>query len=127
MEQLLMDDKNNDYVFDITEEWISTDIDTTVTIDTTVNEDLYSMDGINVSTVTLGADSDLTDDSWGNLSSLSITITEFENCMPDIYKIKNMCEHYPALEKAYENFVSIYKMVHQDYVGNYQKDDEVPF
>jgi hypothetical protein len=126
MEQLLMDDKNNDYVFDITEEWISTDTVSTITIDTTAQEDLY-IDTSTHSTTITGADIDLTDDSWGNLSSLSITITEFENCMPDIYKIKNMCEHYPALEKAYENFVSIYKMVHQDYVGNYQKDDEVPF
>jgi hypothetical protein len=126
MEQLLMDDKNNDYVFDITEEWISTDTVSTITIDTTAQEDLY-IDTSTDSTTITGADIDLTDDSWGNLSSLSITITEFENCMPDIYKIKNMCEHYPALEKAYENFVSIYKMVHQDYVGNYQTDDEVPF
>ena len=121
-----MDDKNNDYVFDITEEWISTDTVSTITIDTTAQEDLY-IDTSTHSTTITGADIDLTDDSWGNLSSLSITITEFENCMPDIYKIKNMCEQYPALEKAYENFVSIYKMVHQDYVGNYQKDDEVPF
>lgn len=121
-----MDDKNNNYVFDINEEWISTDTVSTITIDTTC-EDLYSMDTSAHSTTITGADIDLTDDSWGNLSSLSITITEFENCMPDIYKIKNMCEHYPALEKAYENFVSIYKMVHQDYVGNHEKDDEVPF
>lgn len=125
MEQLLMDDKNNNYVFDITEEWITTDIDTTVTIDTTVNEDLYSMDGINVSTVTLGAGTITLDDvNWGNLS---VSMVDFEDRMPSLEKISNMCEHYPALEKAFENLKSIYKIVHQDYVGNHEKDDEVPF
>ena len=120
-----MDDKNNNYVFDITEEWITTDIDTTVTIDTTVNEDLYSMDGINVSTVTLGAGTITLDDvNWGNLS---VSMVDFEDRMPSLEKISNMCEHYPALEKAFENLKSIYKMVHQDYVGNHEKDDEVSF
>ena len=125
MEQLLMDDKNNDYVFDITEEWISTDIHTTVTIDTTVNEDLYSMDGIEVSTVNLGADTITLDNvNWGNLS---VSMVDFEDRMPSLEKISNMCEHYPALEKAFENLKSIYKMVHQDYVGNHEKDNGVPF
>jgi hypothetical protein len=127
MEQLLMDDKNNDYVFDITEEWISTDIDTTVTIDTTVNEDLYSMDGITISTVTLGADTITLDDSNHWADNIIWEQTEFVDKMPSLDKINNMCEHYPALEKAFENLKSIYKMVHQDYVGNHEKDDEVPF
>jgi hypothetical protein len=122
-----MDDKNNDYVFDITEEWISTDIDTTVTIDTTVNEDLYSMDGITISTVTLGADTITLDDSNHWADNIIWEQTEFVDKMPSLDKINNMCEHYPALEKAFENLKSIYKMVHQDYVGNHEKDDEVPF
>jgi hypothetical protein len=37
-----------------------------------------------------------------------------------------MCKEYPALAKAYENFKTIYKMVHQDWKGK-QKDDEFPF
>jgi hypothetical protein len=127
MEQLLMDDKNNDYVFDITEEWVTTDIDTTVTIDTTVNEDLYSMDGITISTVTLGADTITLDDSNHWADNIIWEQTEFVDKMPSLDKINNMCEHYPALEKAFENLKSIYKMVHQDYVGNHEKDDEVPF
>jgi hypothetical protein len=125
MEQLLMSDKDDSYAFDTTKEWITLDNNITVTIDTPAQEDLYIDTSPTASTITLNDTSiDLTDDSWGNLS---ITMVEFGNCMPDIYKIKNMCGHYPALEKAYENFVSIYKMVHQDYVGNYEKDDEVPF
>jgi hypothetical protein len=47
--------------------------------------------------------------------------------MPDLDKVQKMCDHYPALAKAYENFKTIYKMVDQDYKGNYEDDDELPF
>lgn len=59
----------------------------------------------------------------------NITIVEpveFEDRMPDVAKIEDMCNDYPALEKAYDNFKTIYKMVHQDWVGR-QKHDESPF
>lgn len=42
-------------------------------------------------------------------------------------RVTKMSEHYPALKKAWENFYSIYKMVDQDYKGNYEKDEEIPF
>jgi hypothetical protein len=42
-------------------------------------------------------------------------------------RVEKMSEHYPALKKAWENFYSIYKMVDQDYKGNYEKDEEIPF
>jgi len=122
-----MSDKDNNYVFDINEEWITTDMDTTVTIDTSVNEDLYSIDGISVNTVTLSADTITLDDSTYWADNITWEQTEFVDKMPSLDKINNMCEHYPALEKAFENLKSIYKMVHQDYVGNHEKDDEVPF
>jgi hypothetical protein len=38
--------------------------------------------------------------------------------MPEVSKVEDMCNEYPALQKVYENFKSIYHMVHQDYVGN---------
>ena len=50
---------------------------------------------------------------------------EFEDCMPNLEKVTNMCELYPALNTAFKNFKTIYKMVHQDYVGNHQEEDEV--
>ena len=37
--------------------------------------------------------------------------------------VKDMCQHYPALEKALENFKTVYKMVEQDYKGNHQDND----
>ena len=72
---------------------------------TTSTDDLFSMDGI---TLTL-------DDP-----------VEFEDHMPDVAKVEDMCNDYPALKKAYENFKSIYTMVHQDWKGK-QEDDDCPF
>lgn len=54
--------------------------------------------------------------------SFEITQQVFEDCMPDVNRIKDMCKHYPALAKAFENFKTIYTMVDQDYKGNYQDD-----
>lgn len=65
-------------------------------------------------------------DSTIDLSSITTQPVEFEDTMPDVAKIEDMCNDYPALEKAYENFKTIYKMVHQDWVGR-QKQDELPF
>ena len=52
---------------------------------------------------------------------------EFENTMPSATRVNEMCKHYPALNKAWENFKTIYKMVDQDYKGNFEDDDEIPF
>lgn len=52
---------------------------------------------------------------------------EFVDKMPSLDKVHNMCGYYPALQKAYENFQTIYKMVEQDYKGNHQEKDETPF
>lgn len=48
----------------------------------------------------------------------------WEDKLPDPSRVKKMCKHYPALEKAYENFKSIYKMVEQDYKGNYEDEND---
>lgn len=61
-------------------------------------------------------------DNTINLDNVSIIQpVEFEDQMPDVAKIEDMCNDYPALAKAYDNFKTIYKMVHQDWVGR-QKD-----
>ena len=78
------------------------------------------------------------DSSWSNisdyiidtdtidLSNITFDRVMFEDDMPDPQEIKRMCEEYPALEKVYENFKTVYKMVEQDWRGK-QKDDELPF
>lgn len=40
---------------------------------------------------------------------------EFVNCMPELTRVKNMCEEYPGLRIAYEKFVTTYKLVKDDY------------
>lgn len=50
--------------------------------------------------------------------------------MPSLSKINSMCNEYPGLEKAYENFKTAYKLVEQDYKGKQQAgeiDDDIPF
>ena len=86
------------------------------------------------STNTITLDSDFLSDSGseytynipGHPDSLGESIP-FENTMPSIYTINDMVKHYPSLAKAYENFKTIYKMVEQDYKGNIQDKDEIPF
>ena len=51
----------------------------------------------------------------------------FENALPNIDTVNAMCSYYPALAKAYENFKTIYKMVEQDYKGNHEDKNDIPF
>lgn len=46
----------------------------------------------------------------------------WEHCLPSLYEVEEMCKEYPALEKAFENFKTIYKMVEQDYKGKKEND-----
>jgi len=120
MEQLLMS-KDDKYTFDITE------MSTTITLDSMSNEDIYITTDDTISTLTIDdtIDIDLTDMSW---SGITISTIDFEDCMPDLDKVKTMCNDYPALEKAYENFKTIYKMVHQDWQGRQDDEDgQLPF
>jgi len=69
-------------------------------------------------------------DDLVSLDDFSITLSEpieFEDFMPEVAKIEDMCNDYPALARAYENFKSIYAMVHQDWKGRQEKDDQFPF
>ena len=90
-----------------------------------------STDGANTITI----DEDYLNDSGTeytfNISGHSDSFGEvklFENALPNIDTVNAMCNYYPALAKAYENFKTIYKMVEQDYKGNYEDNgDNIPF
>ena len=48
----------------------------------------------------------------------------------DPSKVERMCKQYPALEKVWRNFKSVYDMCKQDYEGKKQAgelDDDIPF
>ena len=66
---------------------------------------------------TISSDDQISFD-WDNIK---IVPTLWKEALPDIYTVNNMCEEYPALAKAYENFQTIYKLVEQDYKG--KKED----
>ena len=45
-------------------------------------------------------------------------------------EVEKMCKEYPALEKVWRNFKSVYDMVKQDYEGKKKAgeiDDDIPF
>ena len=48
----------------------------------------------------------------------------------DPVEVEKMCKEYPALEKVWRNFKSVYDMVKQDYEGKKKAgeiDDDLPF
>lgn len=57
-------------------------------------------------------------------------LTPFVNTMPTIDEVNKMCDVYPGLAKAFENFKTAYKLVEQDYKGKKKAgeiDDDIPF
>lgn len=64
------------------------------------NTGIYTIDGSN---------------TWDTYSEWFKNLKEFEQTMPDLTKIKEMCSMYPALDKAFENFKAIYDLVKDDY------------
>ena len=85
-------------------------------------DNITTISGISTSTVDI-SDIITSDDQisfdWDNIK---IVPTLWKEALPDIYTVTNMCEEYPALAKAYENFQTVYKLVEQDYKG--KKEDE---
>lgn len=73
-----------------------------------------------IGTITLSGDENQyyvhNDLNW-NLSDICWSDVEWQECFPAHSTVKDMCKEYPALEKAYENFKTVYKMVEQDWIG----------
>ena len=94
---------NDDHTITINTDWEDSDQTFTYTVD--------PVDLSNVSTDSY----DLSNISWDLGNKI------------DPSRVEKMCEHYPALKKAWDNFYAIYKMVDQDYKGNIEPDEEIPF
>ena len=100
----------------------------TISSDSEYTFDIKSMvDTIDISNITTStSDSNLItldDPHWAD--GITWEQVEFEDSMPSIAKVEDMCNDYPALAKAYEKFKTIYAMVHQDWKG--KQDDQLPF
>ena len=94
----------------------------------TIDMNNYSMSDYTVDTVDISSITTSTiDTTWDSLTNITFDRVMFEDDMPDPQEIKLMCEEYPALEKVYENFKTIYKMVEQDWKGKKDDDEELPF
>jgi hypothetical protein len=79
----------------------------TTTVDTSAFDELISLDG-----------------------DITLTLNqpvEFEDEMPDVAKVEDMCNDYPALAQAYEKFKTMYALVHQDWKGRQDAENEPPF
>jgi len=110
-------------------------LDEILTVDTSVDEDITfsvsditisSIDTSNIDTITIDTASTISLDTTHWADGITWQQTEFEDTMPNLSKVENMCKEYPALDKAYENFRTVYAMVHQDWIGK-SKDEELPF
>ena len=118
---------NKDIVFEVTTSdslTIKMDdlYDATDVLTVTTDSIMCDSNTIDISTLTSNDDINL---DWVN--NINLDRVMFEDYMPDPDRLKCMTEQYPALHKAYENFKTIYKMVEQDWKGNYEDDDELPF
>ena len=125
--------KDDSFTIDISELKLDDIVDTTG--DVTINlGDTYGttttywagdsmVDTISVSDNTFTIDTDGLDDT------VSIDwIYNNMNIDPD--KVERMCKEYPALEKVWRNFKSVYDMCKQDYEGKEKAgeiDDDIPF
>lgn len=114
-----MGNDDKDYTFTLDGQYditFDTSSDITYTVPSISSDD---------SNITLNLDSS----TWES-DDIQYTVTnnvDFVDGMPSLWKIKDMCKHYPALEKAFENFKTVYTMVQQDYKGNHEDDEEIPF
>tara|TARA_Y100000385_G_C12784249_1_gene504814 strand:+ start:188 stop:544 length:357 start_codon:yes stop_codon:yes gene_type:complete len=77
-----------------------------------------STDTINISDYTVSSSDQISFD-WDNINIVPTLWTE---TLPAVDTVNAMCNEYPALAKAYENFKTVYKLVEQDYKGK-QEDD----
>lgn len=92
-----------------------------ITVDTI---DLSDTITINSGSIATSIITDGTDPHWAD--SIHWDPIEFEDQMPTVAKVEDMCNDYPALAKAYKNFKTFYKLVEQDWIGR-QKEDDPPF
>lgn len=120
---------NNDYVFTLDG---GETIDLSGIIDTT---DDYTLDISSISSAsmannvyTITGSSDTITIGNTDINTDWVFDTGFNNINPS--EVERMCKEYPALEKVWRNFKSVYDMVKQDYDGKVKAgelDDDIPF
>jgi hypothetical protein len=79
----------------------------TITIPNAAAQPTYSIGSSGISTITLNG-----------LDATNFTYDfhkEWQNCFPQWTRVQDMCDKYPGLKIAFENFKVFYEMVKDDY------------
>ena len=85
-------------------------------------DSITTISGISTSTVNINDITTSLDDQISfDFDNIKIVPTLWTETLPDVDTVNAMCNEYPALAKAYENFQTVYKLVEQDYKG--KKED----
>jgi hypothetical protein len=111
-DEAFITDTGSDYTFNV-----STNTNSSV-ISSSNLDSITTISGISTST---GSTYRVDDQITFDFDNIKIVPTLWTETLPDVYTVNDMCEEYPALAKAYENFQTIYKLVEQDYKG--KKED----
>lgn len=111
------------YSITLNDDTVSND---TITIISESNDGLYdTMAGdISLHDVTIDLENSITFNTSDTITT-SYNINQYEidfgkewrTHFPDFQEVDAMCKEYPALEKALENFKTIYEMVKDDYAS----------
>jgi len=80
-----------------------------------------TISGISTNTVDISDILSSNDQFTFDYDNIKIVPTLWTETLPDVDTVNAMCNEYPALAKAYENFQTVYKLVEQDYKG--KQDD----
>ena len=105
------------------DDYITSDVKYTITSPGTTDTLTLNLDLENLT----DTGSEYTFNVSDTIPSYNYDFVVFKDTMPDLDRVKKMCNYYPALQKAYENFKTIYKMVEQDYKGNHEDQADIPF
>lgn len=90
----------------------------------------YTYDPSSYTMVAGAADSSYTISTGIDTISIDNIFSDFNKDMLSAKEVERMCKEYPALDKVWRNFKSVYDMVKQDYEGKKKAgelDDDIPF
>ena len=91
---------------------------TSSTVDSITTVSSISTSTININDYIVSSNDQISFD-WGDINIVPTLWTE---TLPAVDTVNAMCNEYPALAKAYENFQTVYKLVEQDYKGKHEDD-----
>ena len=108
---------NLDNTYGATTTYWSGNTMTDITLDSSANNGTFTISSNTIDTTAIGAYSN----DW-----------IFTNNSISPNEVEKMCKEYPALEKVWRNFKSVYDMVKQDYegkkkAGEIDDENELPF